>query len=267
MCVDEAAAIFARSVKWLDVGFIVLGLLRLWHPVGVPGPASLFSEERGEQLGFPRTVTERLITLAEERTAVSSPSWLAYLYAVAFIAAGAIGLATTIDEPTIVSALAVVEVLVIAATIIVERRNMPERVAFVADTRRRPARIDPALLVMGLIVMAGCETSLGSRISVTVGVATAVFAVAIVAIGTRGHVLSGNDVALESEIDRRYRLSRIVVCAIFSTLPSLVWLASQTVPWFFRTIVEAGLLAVLVFISTARSQADRELKALIARTP
>jgi hypothetical protein len=260
---SEYGYLFTPFWKFFDAILLLLGLWFVWQPSALLEPygAIVFSRDRAAKLGLSPALTARLISISRQREDLSYQLPLLRLIGAAFIVAGIVGISTSIDEPTLVSALAVLTAAALAFVLMNAKRKSSIHAALLGGASRRAV---PWSIVAVLVVEAVAEASVGNREAVTVAAATIISAALITLLASLPVVLSGEDVALERQVDRRYRIARIAIYAIWSQVPSLVWAGSvdtfRLSATVARVIISASLLCIAIFLFAAAQRSDNDLK-------
>jgi hypothetical protein len=263
VAMSEYAYLFSPFWKCFDAALTLIGVWFALQPSVLVEPfaAMVFTRERGAKLGLPNAISARLLEISQRREDLHYQTNLLRLIGAAFVAAGLAGLLTSVDQPTLVSGLIVVSIATLAGVVLNARRKAPAGAALLDRSSRR---IVPWWFVGVLVVEAAAEASVGTRTSLAVAVATVVCAALISLLASLPVVLSGNDVALERQIDRRFRVAQVMLCAVLSQLPSLAWAASidnaapSTV--VARVIVSVTFLSVILLVLTTSRRLDHDLR-------
>jgi uncharacterized membrane protein len=260
---SEYGYLFTPFWKIFDVVLLLLGLWFAWQPSALLEPfgAITFSRNHTAKLGLPPALTARLISITRQREDLSYQLPALRLIGVAFVAAGIIGIPTPIDEPTLVSALAVLTVAALAFVLLNAKRKSSVHAALLDGTSPRAV---PWSIVAVLVVEAVAEASVGNREAVTVAAATIISAGLITLLAKLPVILSGEDVVLERQVDRRYRIAQVAICSVWSQVPSLVWAGSvdtfRLSATVARVIISASLLCIAIFLFAAVRRSDDDLK-------
>jgi hypothetical protein len=261
--VEQYAYLFTPFWKGFDAILGVIGIWLLLQPSALVESysAMIFSRERGDKIGLPSTVTTELLAISNAREAVRYDTRALRLIGAAFVVAGLIGLSTGVSQPVLVSALAVVTVAALTLVLVGGKLTTPTRAAFLDRVADNAV---PWWLVIVLVLESTSEAVVGTGSSFAVAGATLICAAALLLLRSLPVFLAGSDLVLEREMDRRFRVARVGLIALFTQLPSLVWSSSVNEDGLWsiaaRLVVSGAMISVIAFIATSSRRLDVDLR-------
>jgi hypothetical protein len=260
---EQYAYLFAPFWKGFDAILAVIGVWFLVQPSALVESyaAMIFSRERGDKIGLPSAVTTELLAISSSRDAVRYDTRALRLIGAAFIVVGLIGLSTGVLQTVLVSALTVVTVGALSIVLVNGKRTVPIRAAFLGSAADG---VVPWWLVVVLVVEAASVASVATGSSFAVASATLICAAALLLLRSLPVSLTGADIVLEREMDRRFRVARVGLVAQFTQLPALVWASSVSEDGLWsiaaRIVVFGAMISVIAFIAVSSRRLDVELR-------
>jgi len=227
---NDYVSLFTPFWKAIDVLVALVGIVLIVRPSPLlePFPSALLSRWPGQRLGLPFAARSALLALIDRRAQALYGAGPARLIGAACVAAGIIGLATSVAQPILFAAL---NLVFVASTLVVLRQD---------SAAARPV---PWWIVAAFVLEASALALVGTVPALVTALATLLCAAAFIVLRFLPEAQSCGQAAHERDVDRWFRSKRVAVLTVLTALPPILCTAD---PIDHRTVVSAARLIVLV---------------------